>query len=239
VKRPAGITLDSVCKHYTTPFGVVRALDGIDLELEPGSSLAVTGPSGCGKSTLLALIGGLEAPSAGRVVVGDQEMSRLSDSQRARLRRDEFGFVFQQDNLMPFLTAIENVALQLSLHGARDDHRGIPELLSELGLMEEADKLPDQLSGGQRQRVAVACAVVKQPCVILADEPTGSLDPESAVPVIDVLVELHRRAHTTLVVVTHNAGVAERLDRSLRLRDGRLAEEGIEPGPPRLGRAHA
>ena len=222
---PAGIRLDSVSRQYTTPAGPVRALDGITFYVQPGSSLAVTGPSGCGKSTLLGLIAGLEAPTAGRVSIGGQEISSLPDTGRARLRRHELGLVFQSDNLLPFLTAVENVGLQLALHAAGHGYERCLELLAELGLADEVDKLPDQLSGGQRQRVAVARALIHRPRVILADEPTGSLDPDNSAAVIDLLLAAQRESGATLVVVTHDAAVARRLDRTLRLRDGRLADD--------------
>jgi putative ABC transport system ATP-binding protein len=223
VKGPAGIRLDAVSKQYPTPAGPIRAVDRITLELEPGSSVAITGPSGCGKSTLLGLIGGLEAPTAGSVTIGGQEVSSLPERERARLRRRELGLVFQSDNLLPFLTAVENVGLQLALHAAGDGYRRCTELLGELGLGEDAYKLPDQLSGGQRQRVAVARALIHRPRVLLADEPTGALDGDNSAAVIDLLLAAQRESGATLVVVTHDPRVAERLGRILRLRDGRLA----------------
>ncbi|HYM57222.1 MAG TPA: ABC transporter ATP-binding protein [Solirubrobacteraceae bacterium] len=221
---PAGIRLDSVSKHYATPAGMVYAVDRITLEVEPGSSLAITGPSGCGKSTLLGLIGGLEVPTAGRVSIGGQEISSLPESRRARLRRDELGLVFQADNLLPFLTAVENVGLQLALHGTTDGYERSVEVLAELGLAGDLDKLPDQLSGGQRQRLAVAGALIHRPRVILADEPTGALDADNSAAVVDLLQRAQREADTTLVVVTHDLGVAGRLDRTLSLRDGRRVD---------------
>jgi putative ABC transport system ATP-binding protein len=227
VTRALGITLESVAKHYGTPAGVVRAVDGITLDVEPGTSLAITGPSGCGKSTLLGLIGGLEAPTAGRVMIGGRQVSSMSGNQRARLRRDELGFVFQSDNLLPFLTVVENVGLQLALGDCEagdsdaDPYERCVELLAGLGLGDELDKLPDQLSGGQRQRVAVARALIHRPRLILADEPTGELDDENSGAVLDLLLGVQRETGTTLVVVTHDAAVARRLDRTLGLRDGR------------------
>lgn len=220
---PAGIRLDSVAKHYTTPAGPVRAVDGITLEVKPGSSLAIVGPSGCGKSTLLGLMGGLEAPTAGRVSIGDQEISSLPESRRARLRRHQLGLVFQSDSLLPFLTAVENVGLQLALHGTTDGHERSVEVLAELGLAGDLDKLPDQLSGGQRQRLAVAGALIHRPRAILADEPTGALDAANSAAVVDLLLRAHG-AGATLVVVTHDPGVAGRLDRTLSLRDGRRSD---------------
>jgi putative ABC transport system ATP-binding protein len=200
----------------------VNAVGGIELELEPGTSLAVMGPSGCGKSTLLGLIAGLEVPSEGRVTIGGQEISSLGAEERARVRRDELGLVFQADNLLPFLTAVENVGLQLVLSRDRDDPSECRALLADLGLSGEYDKLPDQLSGGQRQRVAVARALVHRPRLVLADEPTGALDAGNSAVVIDALLAAQRESGATLVVVTHDADVARRLDRTIRMRDGRL-----------------
>lgn len=216
------IRLDSVSKHYSTPAGEVRAVDGINLTVEPRTSLAVTGPSGCGKSTLLGLIAGLEAPTSGRLQIGDQEISSLSDQERARLRRGELGLVFQSDNLLPFLTAIENVSLQLAMKDPAADFERCRELLVALDLGEKADSLPDQLSGGQRQRVAIARALVHRPRVVLADEPTGELDADNSKIVIDLLLAAQRESGTTLVVVTHDPVVARRLDGTVSLSDGRL-----------------
>lgn len=239
MNRPAGIRLESVSKDYETPAGVVRAVDGVTLEVEPGSSLSVTGPSGCGKSTLLGLIGGLETPTAGRVAIGGQEISSLPERERAHLRRHQLGLVFQLDNLLPFLTAVENVSLQLALHGSTDGYGRCVEVLGELGLIGEVDKLPDQLSGGQRQRVAVARALIHRPAVILADEPTGSLDAESAATVIDLLLAAQRELAATLVVVTHDPGVARRLDRTFSLRDGQPADDTARPTPAKQRRVGA
>lgn len=225
MRAPAGVRLESVTKHYTTPAGVVRAIDGITLELQPGASLAITGPSGSGKSTLLGLIGSLEVPTAGRVIVGGEEISGFDEAARARLRRHDIGFVFQSDNLAPFLTAAENVAQQLALSGAAGGYRRCLEVLAELGLADSAERLPDQLSRGGRQRVAVARALIHEPGLILADEPTGSLDAGNSEGIVKLLRQAQRDAGSTLVVVTHDPSVAERLERTLCLRDGRLAED--------------
>ncbi len=221
----AAIALEEVSKHYATPAGLVRAVDQITLHVQAGSSLAITGPSGCGKSTLLGLIGGLELPTAGRVTIGEAQISSLPEQERARLRRDELGFVFQADNLQPFLTALENVGLQLALAGSRNGDGRARELLGALGLQEHADKLPDQLSGGQRQRVAIARALIHRPRLILADEPTGSLDEDNSHAIVDLLLAAQGAAGgATLVVVTHDPAVAARLGRTVRLGDGRLVE---------------
>ena len=219
-----GIRLESVSRHYAGEGGVVRAVDGVSLEVEPGASLAIMGPSGCGKSTLLALIAGLETPTAGRVAVGEHEVSALDDAARTRLRRELLGLVFQADNLLPFLSAAQNVSLQVALAGADCYHR-CNEILARLGLDDQGEKLPDQLSGGQRQRVAVARALVGRPRAVLADEPTGSLDSESSAAVIDLLLAAQRDLGVTMVVVTHDHQVAARLERTVLLRDGRLVDE--------------
>jgi len=224
VSAGARIELDDVSKQYETAAGVVRAIDGISLDVQPGTSLAITGPSGCGKSTVLGLIGGLDAPTTGRVLIGGREISTLPEWRRARMRRHEIGLVFQSDGLLPFLTATENVSLQTSLDDPGDGNARAVELLSELGLEEEADKFPDQLSGGQRQRVAVARALIHRPSLIVADEPTGSLDAENAVVVVDLLIAAQRASGATLVLVTHESGVARRLDRTVGMWDGRLAD---------------
>ncbi len=221
----AAVVLDGVVRHFATEAGTVRAVDGISLRAEPGASVAITGPSGCGKSTLLSMIGALELPSRGRVEIAGATVSSMREPDRARLRRELVGFVFQSDNLQPFLTAVENVSLQLALAGARDGYGRSLELLGALGLADAAGKFPDQLSGGERQRVAVARALVHRPALILADEPTGSLDAGSSLTVVDLLREAQADAGATLIVITHDQRVAERLDRRIGLRDGRVVED--------------
>jgi putative ABC transport system ATP-binding protein len=223
---PVAVALESVSMEYSTPSGVVRALDDVTLSVEPGESLAIIGPSGCGKSTLLGLVGALDVPTSGRVRIGDHEISSMSEREQAALRRHAFGFVFQSDNLHPFLTVVENVALQLSLARADDSERCL-EMLDRLGLAGETDKLPDQLSGGQRQRVGVARALVHQPSLILADEPTGSLDADNAAVVVEELLAARGALGATLVMVTHDPGAAQRMDRTVALRDGRLAQKAV------------
>jgi putative ABC transport system ATP-binding protein len=213
--------------EYSTPGGIVRALADVTLSVEPGESLAIVGPSGCGKSTLLGLVGALDVPSSGRIRVGDHEISSMSDPEQAALRRHAFGFVFQSDNLHPYLTVLENVALQLSLAGIRGGYGRCRELLDQLGLASEVDKLPDQLSGGQRQRVSVARALVHRPSLILADEPTGALDADNSTAVVDLLLAARESVGATLVMVTHDPVAARRMNRTVALRDGRLAEEAV------------
>lgn len=224
MKPPASIRVDDVSRSYVTPGGRITALESISLEVPAGSILAVAGPSGCGKSTLLALMGGLDTPDAGRVVVGGHELSRLSGGRRAALRRD-FGFVFQVDNLLPFLTVLENVSFQVALAGSVDGEKRSHDLLDRLGIADQAAKLPDQLSGGQRQRVAVARALVHRPSVILADEPTGALDTANSRAVIDVLLAANDELDATLVVVTHDQRMAGRLGRTVTLNNGHIVVE--------------
>ena len=218
-----GIEIVDVAKRHVTSAGTVNALAGVSLTVAPGESLAITGPSGCGKSTLLALIAGLDVPTEGLVSVGDREISSLSDEDRALVRRHETGLVFQSDNLLPFLTATENVSLQLSLDDRDGANARSLGILTELGLADEADRFPDQLSGGQRQRVAVARALVHRPRLIVADEPTGSLDPDNASGVVELMLAAQRATGATLVLVTHEPTLASTLQRTLALRDGRLA----------------
>jgi putative ABC transport system ATP-binding protein len=231
----AGIAVESLSKQYETPGGVVQALDAVSFEVEPGASVAITGPSGCGKSTLLGLLAGLEEPTSGQIVVGGDEISALGEAGRARLRRAALGLVFQADNLVPFLTVVENVGLRLALHGARDGYERCVTILEELGLADQLEKLPDQLSGGQRQRVAVARALIHHPSLILADEPTGSLDAENSQTVIDLLLAPGNEINATLLVVTHDPVLAHRFDRRLSLRDGRLVDRTVDG----RGRANA
>jgi putative ABC transport system ATP-binding protein len=185
--------------------------------------VAITGPSGGGKSTLLGVIGGLAQPTSGSVRIGNSPISELSERDRSDFRRSHIGFVYQVDNLLPFLTLVENVGLQLSLNGQPSGTGKSLAMLSNLGLAGLAYRLPDHLSGGQRQRAAVARAVVHQPKIILADEPTGALDTANAAGVIDLLLGMQQEIGATLIMVTHDREAASRLDRQVYLRDGRVS----------------
>jgi putative ABC transport system ATP-binding protein len=218
----AAIQVDSVVVEHATATGPVRALDGVSFTVDAGSSVAITGPSGGGKSTLLGVLGGLALPTAGAVRIGGEEISALPERRRSEFRRSHVGFVYQADNLLPFLTVVENVGLQLALDPASAAGDRTLDLLDRLGLAGEAHRLPDHLSGGQRQRAAVARAVVHRPEVILADEPTGALDAANAAAVIDLLLEVRREIGATLVMVTHDRDAAGRMERRIGLRDGRV-----------------
>jgi putative ABC transport system ATP-binding protein len=219
----ASITVDSVVVEHQTSTGPVRALNGVSFAVDSGSSVAITGPSGGGKSTLLGVIGGLARPTSGSVRIGDSEISKLSERDRSDFRRAHVGFVYQADNLLPFLTLLENVGLQLALNGTPSGTGRSLAVLANLGLAGLAYRLPDHLSGGQRQRAAVARAIVHQPAIILADEPTGALDAANAVGVIDLLLGMQREIGATLIMVTHDREAACRLDRQIHLRDGRVS----------------
>jgi putative ABC transport system ATP-binding protein len=219
------LRMEGVTKHYRAGGSTVSAVDGIDLTFEAGSSVAIVGPSGCGKSTLLGMLGGLETPSRGRIWLDATEISALSESERAHIRRDSIGFVFQSYDLLPFLTAQENVEFQQGLTGDNDSHANSTDLIKRLGLAEHATKLPDQLSGGQRQRVGIARALAHGPRLILGDEPTGELDSETSASVLDLLLEAQQITGATLIVVTHDADVAARLDRVVTLRDGKVVSD--------------
>ncbi len=218
---------DLVVEHATTS-GPLRVLDCPALVVPAGASLAVTGPSGCGKSTLLGVVAGLASPTAGAVRISGIDVTTLAGADRVAFRQRTVGMVFQADNLLPFLTVVENVRLPLALGGDHDDAEArVDALLERLGLAPLAARLPDELSGGQRQRVAVARAVAHGPSVILADEPTGALDEDSATIVIDLLLEVHRALGATLVVVTHDPAIAGRMQQQLVLRDGAVVTGGL------------
>jgi putative ABC transport system ATP-binding protein len=212
--------------QYGQGDGVVRALDGVELEVTSGETLAVMGPSGCGKSTLLHLLGGLERPWAGEVWLADRRIDGLSEKALARLRRHAVGFVFQAFHLMEELTAVENVELPALLAGRSPGaaRRRAVELLEEVGLADRAEHLPSALSGGQRQRVAIARALSNEPLVVLADEPTGNLDSGATLDVLRLLDSL-RAAGQTLVIVTHDERVAATADRLITMRDGAFVDE--------------
>jgi putative ABC transport system ATP-binding protein len=216
----ATIALDAVERHYETSAGLVRAVNGVSLTLAAGRHVALIGPSGSGKSTLLGMIGGLERPSAGRVLVAGVSVGELNDEALAAYRRRQVGFIFQAYDLLPYLTVAENVALQAAISGTAG--ADIDELLDDLGLAPERDKLPDQLSGGQKQRVGIARCLVHRPAVVLADEPTGELDSVTSARVIKVLLERVGAIGATALVVTHDHRVAANFERIITLTDGRI-----------------
>jgi len=212
-------------KTYGRGDTLVRAVDDVDLDIAAGETVAVTGPSGCGKSTLLHLLGGLDRPDAGQVILSGKQLGRLGERGLARLRRDAVGFVFQSFHLMDELTAVENVELPQLLAGRspRVARRRALELLDRTGLADRAKFLPSALSGGQRQRVAIARALANDPLVVLADEPTGNLDSTATLEVLGLFDDLHQ-AGQTLVIVTHDSQIAATADRLIQMRDGALTD---------------
>ena len=216
------VVVEEVSKHYTVG-SRVTALDSVSLTLDPGSYTAIMGPSGSGKSTLLNLIGGLDTPSSGDVAVDGKAVSTADEDERAAIRGTDIGFVFQTFNLMPRLTAVENVALPLVFDGwprAERTKRAV-DRLEAVGLADRTDHVPSELSGGQRQRVAIARALAPDPALILADEPTGNVDTDTGATVLDLFDELHG-AGNTILLVTHERHVAERADRIIHVEDGEI-----------------
>ncbi len=202
-------------------FDAVRALADVSFEVEAGEWIAIMGPSGSGKTTLINILGGLDHPTSGRVLVDGMEIGQLSERELTRYRSDKIGFVFQQFHLVPYLTALENVMLAQYFHSITDEKEAA-EALRRVGLAERLEHLPAQLSGGEQQRVAIARALINHPKLILADEPTGNLDEENEATILKLLHELHSAGHTILVV-THSQAIGNLADRRVELEHGRLA----------------
>ncbi|HEX2893942.1 MAG TPA: ABC transporter ATP-binding protein [Marmoricola sp.] len=228
------VRLSAVGKTYGTGEAAVDALRGTDLEVWPGEFVVVLGPSGSGKTTLLNLIGGIEEPTTGRIEVAGLDVGALSTRARTDYRRDKVGFVFQFFNPVPTLTAQENVEIIAELTGA-DAPRRSREALERVGLTAVVDRFPGQMSGGQQQRVAIARAIVKEPPLLLCDEPTGSLDLDTGRQVLAVLRELAREGHHTVVLVTHNSAIAAMADRVLWMHSGAISQEQTITEPAEAG----
>jgi len=226
------VELKDVRKIYRSGPIEVPALRGISLRVAAGEFLAIAGPSGCGKTTLLNIIGGLDRADAGEVLVEGKNLQVLSSGELARLRLWRLGFVFQAYNLLPVLTARENAEFTLLLHGvpAKQREERVQKLFSEIGLAGLEDRRPGELSGGQQQRVAVARAMVTEPALILADEPTANLDSVTATALLEVMEQLNRAHGTTFVYATHDPQVMERARRLIRLRDGQIVSDVVHDG---------
>lgn len=229
----AGPTLAvrGVEKELSNGREVVHILKGVSFELNRGEMVALMGPSGSGKSTLLGIVSGLDHPTSGEVLLGGRDISNLSERELSRLRSQQVGMVFQSYNLISTLTALENVQLPLLVPGrSRDSSGGLDRaraLLQEVGLGHRLNHRPSQLSGGEQQRVGVARALVTDPNLLVADEPTGNLDRETGEALVDLLLDLRQRLGTTILLATHNSAVAERADRILRMNDGRLVDADL------------
>ena len=220
--RSPALTVEGLGKRVRLPTTELTILEGIGFEIATGDSVAIIGASGSGKSTLLALMAGLDTPSDGRVLLDGAPLSTLDEDGRAKVRGEKVGFVFQSFQLLPSLTALENVMLPLELRGDADVESPARDILRKVGLGERLDHYPRQLSGGEQQRVALARAFVTRPALLFADEPTGNLDTRTGQAIIELLFGLNADAGTTLVLVTHDEHLASRCDRVLRLDSGRL-----------------
>jgi putative ABC transport system ATP-binding protein len=229
----AAIRLEDLRKHYKRGSEVIRALDGVTLDIDKGEFVAVVGRSGSGKTTMLDLIGLLLRPTSGRLVIDDVDTAKLSDSDRAHMRALKVGFVFQEYNLLPGLNVLENVMLPLRYVKKTDDGRAHAlELLERVDLTDRIRHRPSELSGGQQQRVAIARSMINRPSLILLDEPTGAVDTETAWQLMALLKRLNKEEQVTIIVVTHDLDVAGQARRNIRLKDGKvLTDERVEPVP--------
>ena len=209
-------------KYYGAGDTQVRALDGVDLQVENGEFVAIIGTSGSGKSTLLHMLGGLDRPTSGSVVVDGRDLSTLKDEELTVFRRRKIGFVFQAYNLVPVLSVYENIVLPIQLDGGKLDAAYIDQVIGALGLKEKLQSLPSQLSGGQQQRVAIARALATKPAILLADEPTGNLDSRTSNDVLSLMKVTGQKFSQTMVMITHNEEIAQLADRIVRIEDGRI-----------------
>lgn len=216
------LKITNLCKIYGKSETAVTALDGINLIVHRGEFIAIVGTSGSGKSTLLHMVGGLDVPTSGNVIMDQKKLELLSDDELTIFRRRKIGFIFQQFNLVPMLNVWENIVLPLKLDGRRVDRAYIDEIIEILGLEEKRKSLPGQLSGGQQQRVAIARALAIKPSIILADEPTGNLDSKTSQDVLGILKVTSERYQQTIVMITHNEEIAQMADRIIRIEDGQI-----------------
>lgn len=218
------LVTENLKKYYGKEPNIVRALDGVSLSVEEGEFVAVVGTSGSGKSTLLNMIGGLDVPTEGEVIIAGKKLSGLNDERLTIFRRRRIGFVFQNYNLVPILNVYENIILPVSLDGQRPDEGYIRRVIRLLGIQDKLTDMPNNLSGGQQQRVAIARALAAQPAILLCDEPTGNLDSKTSQDVIGLIRMSSRQFNQTVIMITHNEEIAQTADRIIRIEDGKITE---------------
>lgn len=209
-------------KYYGSEPNITRALDGVSLTIAAGEFVAIVGTSGSGKSTLLHMMGGLDTPTSGKVIVGDKDLAKMNDEQLTIFRRRNIGFIFQNYNLVPVLNVYENIVLPVELDGDKPDKKFIQDVVRMLALEDKLNNMPNNLSGGQQQRVAIARALITKPAIVLADEPTGNLDSKTSADVLGLLKRTSYEFHQTLVMITHNNDIARLADRIVRIEDGKI-----------------
>ncbi len=229
------LTASHLKKYYGKDESLVKALDDVNVSIEDGQFAAVIGTSGSGKSTLLNMLGGLDVPTSGSVQIEGNKLEEMSEEQLTVFRRKRIGFIFQNYNLIPYLTAYENIVLPVRLDGKKEDKKFLKEIVHFLELDGKLSNYPSHLSGGQQQRVAIARALITKPALLLCDEPTGNLDSRTSDKVIDLLKMTSEKFHQTIVMITHNPEIAQKADRRIRIEDGRIqSDEGAHESDSRV-----
>lgn len=224
------LEVTNLCKTYGKGDTMVKALDNVSFSVEKGEFVAIIGPSGSGKSTLLHILGGVDVPTSGSVVINQTDISNLDETALAIFRRRQIGLIYQFYNLIPILTVQENLTLPLLLDGRKPDKKQIDTLVKRLGLENRLDHLPNQLSGGQQQRVSIGRALVNNPALMLADEPTGNLDSENSKEIISLLRQFNKEFNQTVIIITHDEKIANSADRVIRIEDGKITGDEVRIG---------
>ena len=215
---------ENLVKTYGTGENVFNAVDGISFSVQKGEFVAIVGTSGSGKSTLMHMLGGVDRPTSGSIVINGQEITNMTNDQLAVFRRQQVGIVYQFYNLIPIRTAEENVVLPIQRDGKKPDQERLKNIFEELGISAKMRSLPNEMSGGQQQRVSIARAIINEPAILLADEPTGNLDTKSTDDIVDILKHTNKTFGQTIIMITHNMDIAKRVDRTITIRDGKIVE---------------
>ncbi len=219
------LTTENLVKTYGTGDNAFNAVDGISMSVEQGEFVAIVGQSGSGKSTLMHLLGGVDRPTSGRILIDGNEINKMNTDKLAIFRRRQIGIVYQFYNLIPILTAEENITLPIELDGKDVDKERLEDVMSKLGILDKKNNLPNQFSGGQQQRVSIARAIINNPAILLADEPTGNLDTKATDDIVSILKLTNKTYHQTILMITHNLEIAKEADRIIHIRDGKIVEE--------------